>query len=43
MKLHTKNIITCQIGSVTVKDLGYAKINSLNILYLIADKINSYI
>ena len=35
-----KNIIIYHIGYVPVKDLSYAKINSLNPLYLITDKIN---
>ena len=28
---------------MTVNDLSYAKINSVNLLYLIVDKINEYI
>ena len=38
-----KNILICYIGYVTAKDLIYAKINSVNPLYLIIDKINGYI
>ena len=35
-----KNILICYIGYMTVKSLSYLKINSVNPLYLIIDKIN---
>ena len=38
-----KNILIYHIGCVTVKDPSYAKINRVNILYLINDKINGQI
>ena len=38
-----KNILTYCIEHVTVKDLIYVKINSVNPLYLIINKINEYI
>ena len=38
-----KIILICCIGYVTVKRLSYAKINSVNPLYLIIDKINGHI
>ena len=45
MKSHTKifSFATCYIGYVTAKDLVYVKINSVNPLYIIIDKINGYI
>ena len=33
-------ILIFKIGYVTVKNLGYAKINSVSLLYIIIDKIN---
>ena len=38
-----KNILVSYIGYVTVKNLSYAKINSVNHLYFMVDKINGYI
>ena len=38
-----KNILIYYIGYVTIKDLCYVKINSVNPLYLLIDKINGYI
>ena len=38
-----KNILIYYIGYVTVKNLRYIKINSVNPLYLIIYKINGYI
>ena len=38
-----KNILIYHIENVGVKNLGYAKINSVNRLHLIIDKINGYI
>ena len=38
-----KNILIYYIGYVTVKNLSYIKINSINPLYFIIDKINGYI
>ena len=38
-KLH-KNILIYYIGYLTVKDLKYVKINSVNPLYLIFSKVN---
>ena len=37
-----KNIFTYYIGQVTIKDLVYLKINSVNPLYLILNKVNGY-
>ena len=37
-----KNILIYSTGYVTVKELNYAKINSLNPLYLIISKINGF-
>ena len=37
-----KNILIYYIGYVTVKNLGYVKINSVYPLYLIIHKINGY-
>ena len=42
MESHTKNIIIYDIGNVTVNDLKYLKINSVNFLYLIFNKVNGY-
>ena len=38
-----KKVLIYYNGCVTVKDLSYATINSINSLYLIIDKINRYI
>ena len=43
MKSHTKNILIYHIRYVTVKDVRYATINSMNPLYLNIDKINGCI
>ena len=43
MKSHTKNIIICYSGYVTVKIRFYIKTNSVNLLYLISVRINGYI
>ena len=37
-----KNIITYDIGYVTIKDSKYVKINSINALHLIFNKVNEY-
>ena len=37
-----KNILIYYIGYVTTKDLKYLKINSVNPLYLIFNKVNGY-
>ena len=37
-----KNIFTYYMGSVTIKDSKYVKINSVNSLYLIINKVNRY-
>ena len=37
-----KDILIYWIGYVVVKDLKYAKINSVNPLYLIFNKLNGY-
>ena len=37
-----KNILIYYIGCMTIKGLSYVKINSVNSLYLIKDKINGY-
>ena len=37
-----KNILIYRTGYVTVKELNYAKINSLYPLYLITGKINGF-
>ena len=42
MESHTKNIIIYDIGNVTVNDLKYLRINSVNFLYLIFNKVNGY-
>ena len=38
-----KHILNYHIGYVTIKDLAYITVNSLNPLYLIINKINRYI
>ena len=35
-----KNILIYYIGYVTIKDSKYVKINSVNLLYLIINKVN---
>ena len=42
MESHAKNIIIYDIGNVTVNDLKYLKINSVNFLYLMFHKVNGY-
>ena len=37
-----KNILIYYIGYVTIKDLKYMKINSVNPLYLIINNVNRY-
>ena len=37
-----KNILICYIGYVMIKDYKYVKINSVNPLYLIINKMNGY-
>ena len=37
-----KNILIYYIGYVTIKDLEYVKINSVNPLHLIFSKVNEY-
>ena len=37
-----KNILIYHIGYVTIKDSNYIKINSVNPLYLIFNKVNEY-
>ena len=37
-----KNIIIYYIGYITIKDLSYVKINSINPLYFIIDKVDLY-
>ena len=37
-----KNILIYHIGYVTIKDSNYIKINSVNPLYLILNKVNEY-
>ena len=37
-----KNILIYYIGYVTIKDSKYVKINSVNHLYLIFNKVNGY-
>ena len=39
-KKSNKNIFIYYIGHVTIKDSKYVKINSLNPLYLIINKVN---
>ena len=43
MKRHKKVFFIYHIGHVTVKDFSHAKTNSVNVLYLSINKINSYI
>ena len=38
-----KNIIIYCIGNITIKNLSYVKINSVNPLYIIIDKVDGYI
>ena len=38
-----KNVLICHIGYMTVKNVTYIKINRLNPLYVIIDKISGYI
>ena len=38
-----KNILIEHIGNVTIKDLSYAAVNSVNLLYLTINKMNGYI
>ena len=38
-----KSILICYTGYVTIKDLKYVKINSVNPLYHIIDKVNGYL
>ena len=38
-----KNIDIYYIGYITMKDFGYVKINSANVLYLIIGKVDGYI
>ena len=38
-----KNILIYDTGYMTIKDLSYVEINSVNPLYLIINKINEYI
>ena len=38
-----ENIIIYYIGFVTIKNLSYININSINLLYLIIDKVDGYI
>ena len=42
MKSHIKNILIYYIGYRTIKDLKYAKLFSVNPLYLIFNKVNGY-
>ena len=42
-KNSSKNIDVYYIGYVTMKDSDYAKINSVNLLYLIIGKVDGYI
>ena len=37
-----KNILIYNIAYVTIKDLKYMKINSVNLLHLIFNKVNEY-
>ena len=37
-----KNIFTYYVGYVTIEDSKYIKINSVNPLYLIINKVNGY-
>ena len=38
----SKNILVYYIGYVTIKDLKYIEIYSVNILYLLFNKVNKY-
>ena len=38
-----KNIIIYHTGYITIKNLSYVKVNSVNPLYLIIDKVDGYI
>ena len=38
-----ENIIIYYIGFVTIKNLSYININSINLLYLIINKVDGYI
>ena len=38
-----KNMDICYIGYITMKDLDYTNIHSVNPLYLIFDKVDGYI
>ena len=38
-----KNIITYYIGYITIKNLSYVKINSVNPLYFIINKVDRFI
>ena len=42
-KKSNKNIITNQIGYIAIKNVGYVKINRVNSLYFIIDKVDEYI
>ena len=42
IKSHKKVILICYIGYVVIKDSKYVKINSVNCLYLIMNKVNEY-
>ena len=42
-KNSSKNIDVYYIGYITMKDSDYAKINSVNLLYLIIGKVDGYI
>ena len=41
-KTTNKNVLIYYIGYVTMKDLKYVKLNSVNPLYLILRKVNGY-
>ena len=38
-----KNIVIYHTGYITIKNLSYVKVNSVNPLYLIIDKVDGYI
>ena len=42
-KMSYKNIIIYYIGYITIKNLSYIKIITVNTLYLIVNEINGYI
>ena len=42
MESHTKTVLFTTFGYVTIKDSKYLKINSVNHLYLIFNKVNGY-